>query len=191
MKYRKIIYVAALALGLFAFGGRSASAQQLALGTDAVMLAALTPNLSAELVTGEKSSINLSVAGSMKPYGLNFKGFGVRPEYKLWLSGRPMVRDYIGVMGFLTGYDMCFDGKVRQGNAYGLGITFGYSFHLAERLCLELSAGAGLMYYSQRLYAEAENYSDYFPGGEPVRDNSYGYSLVPMKLSAVFVWIIK
>ena len=192
MESKKNIYVILLSLMLLAAGGGwRAEAQQFALGTDALMLGALTPNLSAELVTGEKTSLNLTAAGSFKPYGLDFKGYGLRPEFKLWLSGRPMVRDYLGVMGFFSGYDMCFSGKVRQGKACGLGLSFGYAIPLGDRFNLELSLGGGVMYYSQRLYLEGENYSDYFPGGERVRDNSRGYSLVPMKLSAVFVWIIK
>lgn len=192
MKGNRNIYVLLLSLLLLvAGGGWRAEAQRFALGTDALMLGALSPNLSLEMVTGEKTSLNLSAMVSAKPYGLDFKGYGVRPELKLWLSGRPMVRDYIGFMGLFSGYDMCFGGEVRQGKAYGAGLSFGYALPLGDRFNLELSLGGGVMYYSQRLYLKGENYADHFPGGERVRDNSRGYSLVPMKLSAVFVWIIK
>lgn len=170
---------------------RHANAQQFAIGTNALMLGALSPNLSLEIVTGEKSSVSLSAAGAWKPYNLDFKGYGISPEYKIWLSGRPMVRDYLGIVGLVTGYDMCFDSKVRKGNSVGLGVSFGYSFHPASHFCIELSAGAGVMYYSQRLYAKGKDYSSFFSEDERIRNNSRGFCLVPLKASVALVWIIR
>lgn len=176
-----------LAVGSF----QRANAQQIAIGTNGLMLCALSPNLSVELVTGEKSSVSISAAGALRPYNLGFKGYGISPEYKLWLSGRPMVRDYLGIVGLVTGYDMNIKSTVREGNSFGLGVSFGYSFQLASHFCLELSAGAGMMYYSQRLYAEGKDYSSFFAEDERIRNNSKGFCLVPLKASVAFIWIIK
>ncbi len=192
MKMKRISFYAIVAVVLMLIcGSREVCAQQLALGTDALMIGAMTPNATAELVTGEKTSLALSVAGNIKPWGMDFRSLGIRPEFKLWLSGRPMVREYIGVAGFLTSYDFSFGNKTRTGMAEGLGVTGGYLFRLTEHFCLELSGGVGMMYYSQKVYGKGDDYSQYFPGDEPARDNSSGVALVPLKCSVTFMWILR
>jgi len=176
---------------LLLFSSTQAKAQQIALETDAIMLGAMTPNLGIELVTGERTSIAVAVAGNAKPYGLDFSGFGVRPELKLWLSGRPMIREYIGLMTFATTYDFTVKGYSHDGISAGLGLTAGYVFKLGSHFGLELSGGMGAMYYSEKFYPEGMDYDATFPANQKVRDNSYGWSLVPMKLSVTLMWIFK
>lgn len=188
---KRIIYILVLSLSLATLGTRSACAQQLALESDGLMLACMAPNIGLELVTGEKTSLALNALGAYRPYGLDMKGFAVRPEFKFWLAGRPMIREYLGVMGIITGYDMTFGGQVRDGKAMGLGVTGGYSFKLGEKFCLDVSAGVGALYYSQRLYPEGVKYEDLFPGDEPVKDNSRGYCIAPMKLGVTLVWLMR
>jgi len=188
---KKFIYISIITLSAFLLGAQRLNAQQLALETDGLMLACMAPNIGLELVTGEKTSLAINALGAYKPYGFDMKGFAVRPEFKFWLAGRPMIREYLGVMGVITSYEMVFDGKIRDGKAMGLGVSGGYSFKLAEKFCLELSAGVGLLYYSQRLYPEGTKYEDLFPGDEPVKDNSRGYSIVPMKLGVTLVWLMR
>lgn len=177
---------------LLLFAGRQeVHAQQFALGTDAVMIGALTPNVVAEVVTGEKTSLAVAVAGNYHPWKLDFKGIGVRPEFKIWLSGRPMIREYLGIAAFVDGYEYTFDDLTRKGMSGGIGITGGYMFRLSERFCLELSAGAGLMYYSHELFSKQEEYGKFFPGDEPVSNNASGFRLVPVKLGVTFIYILK
>ena len=46
-----------------------AQAQQVAVKTNALMWGLMSPNLGCELVTGERTSVELSVFGNYKPFG--------------------------------------------------------------------------------------------------------------------------
>ena len=166
--------------------GREACAQQFAVKTNALFDAALTPDIGVELVTGEHSSVALSVFGHWKPYGINSKMISVQPEFKYWFNGRPLVREYIGATAFATAYDINVNNHVYTGNAVSLGITGGYVFPLNDRLNIEFSGGFGLLFFRQKQYLSNLSYNPEF---SPV--NAYGYKLFPSKLGVTFIYIIK
>ena len=56
---------------LMLFCSLRGGAQQLVVGTDVMLDAFQTPNLGAELITGERTSISLNVLGNYKPWGNN------------------------------------------------------------------------------------------------------------------------
>lgn len=60
-----------------------AQAQQVAVKTNALMWGLMSPNLGCELVTGERTSVELSVFGNYKPFGKDMKMIGVQPEYRI------------------------------------------------------------------------------------------------------------
>ena len=49
----------------------------------------MTPNLSMEIVTGNKTTFGLSVLGNYKPWGMDMKMAGAIPEFRYWFGGRP------------------------------------------------------------------------------------------------------
>lgn len=169
---------------------QNSAAQNISVKTNALLLGALTPNLGCELVTGEKTSVQLVLAGHKNPYGFTSEIFCVRPEFRYWFGGRPMVREFIGVQAILATYDMTFKNQVFNGDAVGAGLTGGYAFPLAERWNLELSCGIGVAYYHQKKYFSGDNYDDYFIGGRP-QANSWGWKLIPTELGITFTYIIK
>lgn len=166
------------------------SAQNLAVKTNALMWGALTPNLGIELVTGERTSIDFSAFGHRNPYGMTSKVIGFQPEFRFWLSGRPMVREYIGIAALLVSYDTTVRDRVFDGDAAGLGITAGYVLPLGKRWNIEFSGGFGLVCYQQKKYFRDDNYDDYFVNGMP-KANSRGYELLPIDLGITFTYIIK
>lgn len=166
--------------------GREACAQQFAVKTNALFDAALTPDIGVELVTGEHSSVALSVFGHWKPYGINSRMITVQPEYRFWFNGRPLVREYIGATAFASAYDINVKNHVYAGNAVSLGVTGGYVFPLGERMNFELSGGFGFLFFRQKQYLDNMSYD---PTMSPV--NAYGYKLFPAKLGATFIYIIK
>lgn len=175
-----------MALLLLAAAEAAASAQQFAIKTNALFDAALTPDIGIEIVTGEHSSVALSVFGHWKPYGIDSKMITVQPEYRFWFNGRPLVREYIGATAFASSYDMTINNHVYAGNAVSLGITGGYVFPLGERWNFELSGGFGFLFFRQKQYVADSSYN---PSVSPV--NAGGYKLFPAKLGATFIYIIK
>lgn len=167
-----------------------ARAQHLAIKTNALMDVALVPNIGLEVVTGEHSSVDVSVFGSHKPYGLHCTLLGLQPEYRFWFNGRPMVREYVGFSALLTTYDIGLGKQVYNGDAAGIGITGGYAFMIGKRWNLELCGGFGALVFHQKQYHSGDNYDDYFVD-EATKANAWGYKLFPIKLGVTFSYIIK
>ena len=114
-------------------------AQKLAVGLDAVWLATGIVNAGAEMTMGRASTIGLSVMAIQKPWiHHDMKGIALQPEWRYYLSGRPMYHHFIGV-GAITGtYNFTFNNKIYNGSAAGLGLTFGYVIALGERFNIDL-----------------------------------------------------
>lgn len=160
-----------------------ARAQQVAIGTNALMWAALTPNLSCELVTGERTSLDLSVFGHVKPYGIDSKLAAFQPEFRYWFNGRPMVREYIGVSALLASYRVVHHRVLNDGDAIGIGLTFGYAIPLRKRFNIQFYSGFGAAFYRQKQHAASLPDDD--------RANARGYKLMPAKLGISLSYILK
>ena len=178
-----------IAAGLFLFTTK-ANAQQVAVKTNALMWTMLTPNLGCEVVLGNRGSLDISAFGHYKPYGVDSKIFAVQPEYRYWFSGRPMIREFVGVSTMVVGYDMKIKNQVYDGYAASAGLIGGYAFLLGEKWRLELCGGISLLFFSQKQYYKDDNYDDYFIEQVPSA-NSWGYKIFPAKLGVTFTYIIK
>lgn len=185
--YRYLVTMCAVMLFFFLSGEQRAHAQQVGIKTNALMWAAMTPNIGCEVVVGEHSSIDLSAFGHYNPYGLDSKVLAFQPEFRYWFNGRPMIREYIGVAAMITNYDLSVNRYVYTGNAISLGLTGGYAFLLGSNWRLELCGGFGLIGFWQKHYYETD---DYFVD-KTIAANSWGYKLFPAKLGVSFTYIIK
>ena len=182
-----------IAAGLFLFTTK-ANAQQVAVKTNALMWTLMTPNAGFEVAVGNKCSLDISAFGHHKPYGVDSKIFAVQPEFRYWFSGRPMVREFVGVSTMVTGYDLEIRNHIYDGYAASAGLVGGYALLLGRndktRWRLELCAGISLLFFSQKQYYRDDNYDDYFIEQIPTA-NSWGYKLFPAKLGVTFTYIIK
>ena len=178
-----------IAAGLILFSTK-ASAQQVALKTNALMWTTLTPNLGCEIMLGDKYSLDLSAFGHHKPYGVGSKLFAVQPELRYWFSGRPLVREFVGVTTMVARYDIDISNQIYDGYAAAAGLVGGYAFLLGQKWRFELCAGISLLFFSQRQHYRDDNYDDYFIEQLPAA-NSWGYKLFPAKLGVTFTYIIK
>lgn len=167
-----------------------AQAQQVAVKTNALMWGLMSPNLGCELVTGERTSVELSVFGNYKPFGKDMKMIGVQPEYRYWFNGRPMTREYIGIAALGVSYDITWKGHVYNGDAAGIGLTMGYSLNIKKRFNIEFYGGFGAIYFRQKQYYAGDNFEDFESNSEK-RANAYGYKLLPIKLGVSLSYIIK
>lgn len=94
-------------------------AQQLAVKTNGLMLAAMAPNIGCEFVVGERSSIDISAFGAVNIYGNKAKMIGLLPEYRYWFNGRPMTREFVGIAALGVSYDITWGDRIYQGDAAG------------------------------------------------------------------------
>lgn len=176
----------ALLVVLWGFGWRAA-AQQVAIRSNALRTALLTPDLGVELITGEHSSVGLSVFGNWKPYGVDSKLIAVQPQFRWWFGGRPLVREYVGVSALFTTYDIGWKERSHAGLAGGIGFTGGYVLPLGKRWGVEFSGGLGLVWFGQHRGSRYDSFTDI--DGDSF--NSRGCKLLPTNLGVSFVYIIK
>ncbi len=194
MQMRKALIIAAAALALLGIS-REAGAQRLAVKTNAFGWLSANPDMGLELVTGEKTSVSLSVAGHPGRWTPGYGLFVLRPEFRYWFNGRPLTREYVGVGAFATSYDIAIPERQGQANVFrgdglALGLTGGYVFSLGKRLSFELGGGTGLLLFRQKQYFDTDSYEAYFVE-ERSKSNTWGYKLFPVKLDATLIYIIR
>ena len=102
-----------------------------------------------------------------------------------------MYREFIGIGGIGTVYDITWKGKVYDGAALGLGLTFGYVLPITSRLNIDFHAGFGFVTYKQKEYFVGDQYdSDYVFDGEQ-RANATGYYLLPTRIGVSVSYVIR
>lgn len=161
--------------------------QLLSVKTNLLNWGLCAPNLELELVTGERHSFVVSGSYMHRLYQRDFNGWMLMPEYRFWLSGRPLARTYIGVAALGGNYNdqsgIFQKGKAQRGSYAGLAATGGYSFYLGKRWNLELSAGVALTAAHRMVYGIGEPEPENF---EPLK-----FSVIPVNLGVTFGYIIK
>ncbi len=176
-KYRVLLMI------LFCCIFHSAYSQKIALKTNAVLWATVSPNLSAEFVVSHNMSVDLSASFNVwSPYnGIKMDHVSVSPEVRYWFQ-RPMAQHFLGVTLLYMNYDMGYKGTLYDGQALGGGITYGYNFVLGKHWNLELTAGVGAMFHWQYRYKEEEQ--------RPLDYNNFGWNAVPVKLGVNISYVI-
>ncbi|WP_307756628.1 DUF3575 domain-containing protein [uncultured Alistipes sp.] len=129
----------------------------LAVKTNLVWSAMLTPNLAGEIGLGKKTTIE--VAGGINRW--NLKGseednkklthWMIKVEFRYWLCER-FNGHFFGAHAFYGKYNvggynipLLFDKEYRyEGDAWGGGVSYGYHLALAKRWGLEFTAGVGV-----------------------------------------------
>lgn len=177
MKQRFYFKIAAILLMACLFSSQ-ASAQLLSFKTNALLWGNLTPNIGAELVTSERTSMAGNVYYSLDKQFIDCNIKGADAQLRYWFSNRPMARSFIalGVQGFH--YRAEFDGTKHIGDAAGPGLVYGYALPLAKRFNLEFSAGMSMMWYREKK-------------GNTTEYNVSGHRLMPMGVGITCSYIFK
>ena len=143
-----------ICLGAWVAGCGMAHAQLAAVKTNALLWGNLTPNISMELVTASKFSLEGTVFYGLNKTPLDAQLKGAQAEFRYWIAGRPMTRSFIGLSVSGLRYTVVHKGKTHQGEAAGPGLTYGYAWPLSKRFNLEFSAGVGALWYREKKYPE-------------------------------------
>ena len=132
LKVKHILPLLLLLISISSYG------QQVAIKTNGMYWLATTPNVGFELVTGERTSLDISAAMTNRVWSNSCKMVVLQPEWRYWFNGRPMVREYIGIAALGSSYDITWGRRTYDGDAFGAGLTIGYALPLNKRLTVEL-----------------------------------------------------
>ena len=188
-------FVTLAVIFLLAFSA-TASAQRVAVKTNALYLATATPNVGFEFAMAPRWTFE--IAGGYNPWtydaeeNIKAKHFLVTPEFRYWFCERFQGHH----LGLHTGYMFYNVGAIRipfqpvetkfnryQGWATGVGLSYGYTWILGKRLNLEASIGVGYAYTKYDIY-ECKNCGDYKGPGEK-------HYVGPTKLALNLIYMIK
>lgn len=141
---------------------QAAFAQRIALKTNLLYWATLSPNIELETRLSPKFTGSIAVTGNaakIKEYEPGL--IAVEPELRYWFE-RPMARHFIGVAGMYADYDIKWKNMRHEGDAVGAGLTYGFDFVLGRRWNIELSMAAGAarireFKYNTKTEAKPEN----------------------------------
>lgn len=144
---------------MLVISGGSASAQKVALKTNALYWATTTPNLSVELGLGKRTTLDLT--GGYNPWTLDKasnrkkKHWLVMPEFRYWLCER-FSGHFFGIHSGYAFYNISnvripFSGKATKEHRYegwatGAGISYGHSWIIGKRWNIEATLGVGYIY---------------------------------------------
>lgn len=188
---RSLIKYLCLTAAMVLGAARYCSAQQVAVKTNALTFAMGMPNIGMELVTSDKTSLDLSASGAYYPYAFDMKLAGAQAEFRFWLAGRPMVREFIGISLMASTYDIAWRGTDSyKGDAAGIGVSLGYVLPITARWNVEFRAGFSGLYFRQIQHKSADNPNDYVQGTSDVI-NATGIKFLPTLVGVSFSYIIK
>lgn len=162
-KYIKVAFCALLMIG----GAAKVADAQIALKSNLLYDAALSPNIGIEVALAQKWSFDLS--GNLNAWtldnGRRWKHWLVQPEVRYWfcdrfsghfvgahlLGGEANVGGLKHSYSFL-GKDVDFHNRRYQGWYAGAGIAYGYTCILAKHWSLEAEIGVGWIYTRYDVY---------------------------------------
>ena len=165
-------------------GVQTVDAQRVSLKTNGLYWLGASPNLGVELRMSRRFTLDVEAAGN--PF--TFNDFKTRhatfyPELRYWFAGRPQVQHFVGFMGIASAYDLHLKGWMHKGDAFGVGLTYGYCFALSKHWSLETTLGLGVLRYLERKYKEGTANPGYM--------NHRGWVSMPTKIGVSVVYIIK
>lgn len=169
------------------------SAQMVAVNTDVAMDACLAPSLGVELTLGKKSTLNINGLYASNMLGKDIRIAAIQPEWRVYISGRPMFHHYVGAIGLLASYKFShFADKVYDGDAGGLGLSYGYVWPVTQRLLIDFHTSLGLVFYHQKEYFVGDDYDSHYLNdeGNPYA-NAHGSLLIPLRIGVSVSYIIK
>lgn len=163
----------------------TATAQRVALKTNALYWATASPNLGLELRVNRHITFNVEgTFNRLKAGKFDTRAEIVNPEVRYWFSARPQAGHFLGVAAVVSNYNLLIDHQRHNGDLAGGGLTYGYSFVLGRHWSLEATVGGGMVYRREKNYDERDNQ-------QPTTANLRKWQPFPLKAGVSFVYIIK
>ena len=195
-----------IAVLFFLASAGTASAQKLAVKTNALYWGTATPNLGLEYAMADRWTLELE--GGYNPWtfdsekNMKIKHWLVSPEVRYWFC-ESFLGHFVGINGNYTLFNISgiptpgvfidlssnTDSKTDlknsrvQGWAVGAGVTYGYAFPIARRWNMELTLGYGIW------YTEYGQYESHKCG--LFQQDVQKWALGPTALGVSFMFMIK
>lgn len=159
------------------------NAQRVALRTNLLEWVVASPNFGVEFTLSNSLSLECALSGSpwRMTEDLYLKHIRFQPELKYWFQNL-LSKHYIGITAFYDSYDVGLRSKAYYGDAYAVGLTYGYDWILSRRWNLGASAGVGAIRYRQDKYT---------PDIKHDKPNEFGWKFAPVKLEVSLIYLIK
>ncbi len=125
--------------------------QKLAGNLDVTWLCTGILGAGAEMTVARSSTVNLSVLTAKHPWVYHdLSGVLLQPEWRYYLSERPMFHHFVGIGGIIGTYETELETGKYVGSVVGIGVTFGYVLPLNKYLNLDLHSGLALIHREDR-----------------------------------------
>ncbi|MFR9650206.1 MAG: DUF3575 domain-containing protein [Rikenellaceae bacterium] len=144
--------------------------QRVAVSTNLVEWATISPNIEVEVTL--KEHISLSMQASCNPFNkitnnLKFKHITLSTEARYWFE-QPLYAHYLGVNFIASDYNISTNKYATMGRLAGVGVGYGYSFILGNRLNLTPNIGVGYGYISSYEYDDLGSKVNKTNGFKPI-----------------------
>lgn len=172
-----------LACVLFPF--QDASAQRVALKTNALEYLILSPNLTMEARLSRKMSLQVGIAGNpiKSPIAdYEFSNFRVEPELRYWFN-RPMAKHFVALSTTAGKYSLQLKDRFISGDVIAAGFSYGYALVLARHWNVEFELGVGVGSFKGYDYKGKDN--------KPDAKNMSKVLPVPIRAAVSFAYVFK
>lgn len=161
------------------------NAQRVALKSNLIDWATLSPNLAVEMRLNQRLTLDISAAAN--PFSFTIADmkathFRFQPELRYWFN-RPMARHFMGISLLGGLYNVKFKEHLYEGDIWAAGLTYGYAFVLSRHWNMEATLGIGMAKLRAFDYREGEE--------KPATPNLSKWSPVPIRLGLSFSYIFK
>lgn len=181
----KRLLLKVLFAGLLILACQNASAQRVALRTNAIDWVTLSPNLTLEARLSNRLTLGMGFVGNpfkIKIADTRFNNFRFQPELRYWFN-RPMARHFMGFALLAANYDLRHKTTITQGDVFAAGLTYGYALVLSRHWNVEFTAGVGIGKTRYFKYEDGEP--------KPTSPNHSKWTPVPMNVGVSFTYIFK
>lgn len=181
----KRLFQKAVLLFIVLMACQNVYSQRVALRTNVIDWATLSPNLTLETRLSGKLTLGLGFVGNPFPWYIadtRLNNFRFQPELRYWFN-RPMARHFMGFAMVGAMYDFRHKEKIYQGDVFGAGLTYGYALVLGKQWNVEFTAGVGIgktrcfKYTKEERKPDSPNYSKWIP--------------IPINVGVSFTYIFK
>lgn len=161
--------------------------QDISIRTNLVGLATLNLNIEPSISLGKENRWSLHLPVQYNPFVIDgnkkMQNLTLMPGVRYWFL-ESYVKNYFGFYGVGANYHggNIFGNKYRYyGNAYGVGISYGFAKPIAKRWNIELEGGVGALWANYEKYTCKRC-------GKKIGDYN-GWYILPTKLSASIVYL--
>lgn len=145
MPHHRVLKYLLMAIAVLLVSVQEGKAQRIAMSTDALQWALISPNLGLEVAVSQHHALAFSASTCPVKISdrLSVTHLSVSPQYKYWFR-MPFYGHYAGADLMYSSYEIGGSAYAGSGNLLALRGTYGYSLILGRRWNLIPNAGLGL-----------------------------------------------